>query len=141
MQTPNTSSTPALPLQLCVRRYYSRAEDPAFQQLLVVWNQVAPILAAAPAGTIAKVDSEFLSADLTPTAVDGNIFRPEDFDGIGADEFAELQSALERWMTAPTYDTPCTPSHLADVLAANYQEVGAPRGWRWSGECVTTSGQ
>jgi len=30
MQTPNTSSTPALPLQLCVHRYYSRAEDPAF---------------------------------------------------------------------------------------------------------------
>ncbi len=81
MQTPNTPSTPALPLQLCVHRYYSRAEDPAFQQLLVVWNQVAPILAAAPAGTIAKVDSEslfvapvdgalamFLSADLSPTA-------------------------------------------------------------------------
>ncbi|EHK69127.1 hypothetical protein PPL19_20781 [Pseudomonas psychrotolerans L19] len=149
MQTPNTSSTPALPLQLCVHRYYSRAEDPAFQQLLVVWNQVAPILAAAPAGTIAKVDSEslfvaplngtlamFLSADLTPTAVDGNIFRPEDFDGIGADEFAELQSALERWMAAPTYDTPCTPSHLADVLAANYGEAEAPREWRWSGETL-----
>lgn len=148
MQTPNTSSTPALPLQLCVHRYCSRAEDPAFQQLLVVWNQVAPILAAAPAGTIAKVDSEslfvapvdgalamFLSADLSPTAVDGNIFRPEDFDGIGADEFAELQGALERWMAAPTYDTPCAPSHLADVLAANYREVGAPREWQWSGEC------
>ncbi|ONN71232.1 hypothetical protein [Pseudomonas oryzihabitans] len=149
MQTPNTSSTPALPLQLCVHRYYSRAEDPAFQQLLVVWNQVAPILAAAPAGTIAKVDSEslfvapfngalamFLSADLTPTAVDGNIFRPEDFDGIGADEFAELQGALERWMAAPTYDTPCTSSHLADVLAANYGEAEAPREWRWSGETL-----
>lgn len=154
MQTPNTPSTPALPLQLCVHRYYSRAEDPAFQKLLVVWNQVAPILAAAPAGTIAKVDSEslfvapvgnalamFLSADLTPTAVDGNIFRPEDFDGIGAEEFAELQGALERWMAAPTYDTPCTPYHLADVLAANYQEPGAPREWQWSGETKNTSGQ
>lgn len=154
MQTPNTSSTPALPLQLCVHRYYSRAEDPAFQQLLVVWNQVASILAAAPAGTIAKVDSEslfvapvggalamFLSADLSLKAVDGNIFRPEDFDGIGADEFAELQGTLERWMAAPTYDKPCTPSHLADLLAANYGEAEAPREWRWSGECVTTSGQ
>lgn len=154
MQTPNTSSTPALPLQLCVHRYYSRAEDPAFQQLLVVWNQVAPILAAAPTGTIAKVDSEslfvapvdgaltmFLSADLSPNSVDGNVFRPEDFDGIGADEFAKLQSAFEQWMATPTYDTPYASSHLADVLAANYQEVGAPREWRWSGECVTTSGQ
>jgi len=138
---------------MCVHRYYSRAEDPAFQQLLVVWNQVASILAAAPAGTIAKVDSEslfvapgdgalamFLSADLSPTAVDGNIFRPEDFDGIGAEEFAELQSALEQWMAAPTYDTPCTPSHLADMLAANYRGVGAPREWWWSGECATASG-
>ncbi|RED00343.1 MULTISPECIES: hypothetical protein [Pseudomonadaceae] len=154
MQTPNTSSTPALALQLCVHRYYSRAEDPAFQQLLVVWNQMAPILAAAPAGTIAKVDSEslfvapvggalamFLSADLSPTAVDGNIFRPEDFDGIGADEFAELQGALEHWMAAPTYDTPCTPSHLADVLGANYREAGAPREWQWSGEYENTPGQ
>jgi len=104
----------------------------------MVWNQVAPILAAAPAGTIAKVDSEslfvaplngalamFLSADLSPSTVDGNIFRPEDFDGIGADEFAELQGALERWMAAPTYDTPCTPFHLADVLAANYVGGGS----------------
>lgn len=154
MPTPNTPSTPALPLQLCVHRYYSRAEAPAFQQLLVVWNQVASILAAAPAGTIAKVDSEslfvaplngalamFLSADLSPTAIDGNVFRPEDFDGIGAEEFAELQSALEQWMAAPTYDTPCTPSHLADVLAANYREIGAPREWRWSGEYENTPGQ
>ncbi|NMY91776.1 MULTISPECIES: hypothetical protein [Pseudomonas] len=154
MQTLNTSSTPALPLQLCVHRYCSRAEDPVFQQLLVIWNQMASILAAAPADTIAKVDSEslfvapvggalamFLSADLSPTAVDGNIFRPGDFDGIGADEFAELQGALERWITAPTYDTPCTPSHLADVLAANYQEPAAPREWKWSGEYENTYGQ
>ncbi|MDH4764135.1 hypothetical protein OMP44_14665 [Pseudomonas sp. CBMAI 2609] len=149
MQTPITLTTPALPLQLCVHRYYSRAEDPAFQQLLMVWNPVAPILAAAPAGTIAKVDSEslivapvdgalamFLSADLSPTAVDGNVFRSEELDGIGAEEFAELQSALKQWMAAPTYDTPCTPSHLADVLAANYREAGAPREWRWSGETL-----
>ncbi|AXA66814.1 hypothetical protein [Pseudomonas oryzihabitans] len=154
MQTLNIPSTPALPLQLCVHRYYFRAEDPAFQQLLVVWNQVVSILAAAPAGTIAKVDSEslfaapvdgaltmFLSAELSSTAVDGNVFRPEDFDGIGAEEFTELQSALEQWMAAPTYDTPCTPSHLADVLAANYQEPGAPREWQWSGETKNTSGQ
>lgn len=133
-QTPNTSWTLALPLQLCVHRYYSRAEAPAFQQLLVVWNQVAPILAAAPAGTIARVDGEslfialldgplalFLSQDLSPTTVDCNVFRPEDFEGIGAGEFAELQSALERWMAAPVYQQACTPSHLTLVLASAYR--------------------
>lgn len=89
MQTLKPPSTPALPLQLCVHRYYSRAEAPAFQQLLVVWNQVAPIPATAPAGTIAKVDTEslfvapadsgltmFLSADLSPKFVDSNVIRP-----------------------------------------------------------------
>ena len=115
---------------------------------------MAPILAVALAGTIAEVDSESLfvapvdgalamlsSADLSSMAVDGNVFRPEGFDGIGAEESAELQGALEQWMDAPTYDTPCAPFHLADVLVANSREVGAPREWRWSGKCMTTSGQ
>jgi len=140
MQTPNTLSTPALPLQLCVHSNYSRAEDPAVQQLLVVWNQVAPILAAASAGTIAKVDSEslfvapvdgalaiFLSQDLSPTAVYGKVFRPSDFDGIDDEEFAKLQSILEQWVASTAYDKPCTPSHFTDVLAATYQEARVPR--------------
>lgn len=43
-------------------------------------------------------------------------------------------------MAAPTYDMPCTPSHLTEVLAANYRGVGAQREWRWSGECASASG-
>lgn len=85
------------------------------------------MLAAAPAGTIAKVHSEplfvapvdgalslFLSQDLNPTAVDCNVFRPKEFEGIGAEELAELQGAFDGSMAAPAYDTLCTSSHVAD---------------------------
>jgi hypothetical protein len=91
----------------------------------MVWNLVAPILAAAPTGTIAKVDREAFS--LRQRMALWRYFcpktsaqRPSDFDGIGDEEFAKLQSTLEQWVAATAYDTACTPSHFTDVLAATY---------------------
>lgn len=117
----------------CACHHPSRADDPAFQSMLETWNKVALVLAAAPIGTVADLDGEHLlmleiggqlqmaiSPDYEPGSADINVHRPEDFDGIGEEEFAEIKAKLERWLACEGYAAPTDGETLAKIAVLNY---------------------
>lgn len=118
----------------CDCHHPSAIEDPAFQSMLEVWNEVALVLAAAPVGTVADLGGgEYLlmvvvggqlhmaiSPDYEPGSADINVHRPEDFDGIGEQEFGEIKAKLEQWLENNRYALPTDGEAVAKIAASNY---------------------
>lgn len=118
----------------CDCHYPSAIEDPAFQSMLEVWNKVAQVLAAAPVGTVADLGGgEYLlmvvvggqlhmaiSPDYEPGSADINVHRPEDFNGIGEQEFGEIKAKLEQWLENNRYALPTDGEAVAKIAASNY---------------------
>lgn len=118
----------------CDFHYPSQGEDPAFQSMLAVWNKVAKVLAAAPVGTVADLGGgEYLlmvivggqlhmaiSPDYEPGSADINVHQPEDFDGIGEEEFGEIKAKLEQWLANNRYAPPTDGKTLAKIAESNY---------------------
>lgn len=118
----------------CECHYPSAGEDAAFRSMLEIWNKVALVLAAAPVGTVADLGGgEYLlmvivggqlhmaiSPDYEPGSADINVHRPEDFDGIGEQEFGEIKAKLEQWLANNRYAPPTDGKTLARIVKSNY---------------------
>lgn len=116
----------------CACHHPSGVDDPAFQSMLDTWNKIALVPAGAPIGTVADLDGEHLpmlvvggqlhmaiSPDYEPRSTDLNVHRPEDFDGIGEEEFAEIKARHERWPACEGYAGPTNGETLTKIAADN----------------------
>lgn len=131
--------------------YESPADDEAFQKLLTVWNQVGEALKRQPAGTIARlsateglclipVNSQLYVAsimDYSWKQTSWSVFRAEDFNGIGAEEFEHIDGQLRAWLAAPEYAEPLVPAEIADHVNASFAGQQAPGYWIWAGNDPT----
>lgn len=126
-------------------------EEASFQQLLTVWNQVSDILVTKPAGTLADYEGGTLvmgelhgsivmfdSPDICAKAVkpDANLFRIEDFDGIGKSDFDQIQVNLKEWLEAPRF-LEMEPVLIAKCIEYNYRpDATSSPFWAWDGKLV-----
>lgn len=134
--------------------FYSESDDPAFVKMLLSWYAVADVLKQHPPGTIAEyggkspnylfmatVNGElimFETPDHPNTATDGepwNIYRPDNFEGIGEEEFDVIRVDLETWLANPTFGVPASRHVIADAVVRGHREVDSDPDWVWIGNC------
>ncbi|MGE8063730.1 hypothetical protein [Pseudomonas sp. NPDC089569] len=137
----------ALPHYHHIVTYSSDAdEENMFQSMLVLWYQVADILRQMPAGTIAKyqggnlfvgaLDGElymFDSPDLDGASQTFNMFRPDDFNGIGESDLQDIRDQLAVWLQNPTYDDSVSPDSISEAIIHNYGDSHSEQHWAWDG--------
>lgn len=135
----------ALPHYHHVVTYSSHVdEENMFQSLLVHWYQVADILRQLPAGTVASYQGGSLfvgalngelymfdSPDLDEASRDFNMFRPDDFNGIGADDLETIRDHLVLWLQNPTYADPVSPEAISGAIIYNYSDSHNVAHWVW----------
>lgn len=112
-----------------------KAGETCFEALVVDWYKAAEIMRLMPPGTVAKLDSGtslvmgelngalylFESPDLDPISAECNLFRPEDWSGIGVSEFEQFSTWLRSWLASPEYSTPVAAETVAACIDQNYQ--------------------
>lgn len=121
-------------------------EENMFQSLLVHWYQVADILRQLPAGTVANYPGGSLfmgalngelymfdSPDLDEASTSFNMFRPDDFNGIGEDDLETIRDNLVSWLQNPTYDDPVSPEAIMGAVIYNYSDSNNVAHWVWDG--------
>lgn len=128
---------------------YDKAEEACFQALVVDWYKAAEIMRIKPPGTVAKLDSDtslvmgelngelylFESPDLDPLSTDCNLFRPEDWDGIGEHEFEQFGTWLRNWLASPEFSPMMAPDKVAANIDHNFRpEQPSVADWIWAGK-------
>lgn len=136
----------ALPHNHRVVTYYvaGSAAETMFQSLLAVWYQVADILRQKPAGTVAtykggslvmgEMNGElfmFDSPDVGNNSHDWNMFRPDDFNGIDADDLQQIRDSLQLWLENPVYDAPINPELVSAAITHHYSNTSSRPHWSW----------
>jgi hypothetical protein len=150
LRSPIPTSVPetvSLPHHHHVVTYSShQPEETMFQSMLVRWYEVADILRQQPAGTVAKylggslfmgsMNGElylFDSPDLDIGSQDWNMFRPDDFNGIGESDLEDIRDHLVEWLQNQTYDAPVSPEAVAAAINHTYTDPHSQPHWTWDG--------
>lgn len=128
--------------------HHTDAEASAFIAMQRRWYQVADKLKTQPPGTVAvtPVDQLLLAPlngelvllstpGLTGSETEADLpwlFRVEDTEEAGVQEYEAISRTLADWLAAPIYGEPVSPAHLSRMVALVFGGESVPC-WAWSG--------
>jgi hypothetical protein len=128
--------------------HHTDAEASAFIAMQRHWYQVADTLKTQPPGTVAvtPVDQLLLAPlngelvllstpGLTGSETEADLpwlFRVEDTDEAGVQEYEAISRTLADWLASPIYGEPVSPVHLSRMVALVFGGESVPS-WVWSG--------